>query len=113
MSELIIQILSKLPIETLVALLSIITVLAGVILIPFWVKRVENRMQDVHLINNSLQNFGLRLDRHDGRLRKLEDSGELYSEKFEKIGLSLNSLELGMVSVKEDLGRIITKLNIV
>src|SRR5829696_7795867 len=106
MTEPILQILQKLPLDVLISLVSIVVVIGAIVLIPFWVRRVEARMQEIHRVNNTLTEYGLKFTRHSRRLDRLEDSGDVYESRFEKLGLSVERLETKMDNLKEGQDRI-------
>lgn len=113
MSEILLEILKKLPLDALIYLCFTVIVLAGIVLIPFWVKRVEGRMADVHRMASKMTSDGLRMERFEKRLGRLEDIREEHDDKFRDIDIVLTRIETTLATVVIQQERILDKLSIV
>lgn len=112
MSEILLEILKKLPLDALIYLCFTVVIIAGLVLIPFWVKRVELRMADIHTVNNKLATDKLRIDQVERRLRRLTDEQEKLDDRFNEFDVKLVRIETNLDSVIGGQMRILEKLNL-
>lgn len=113
MIELLAEVLKKLPIDALIYLCFTVVIVAGFVLIPFWVKRVEGRMADIHRANNQLTSDALEIGRLKGRVRKLEDDSDLHDRKFNSLDVTLAEIKKDLTTVMSSQLRIMAKLDII